>query len=62
MAHARCYFCDAPILPEEATIAVARLYLTVHLRCYERDLAALLVTSKAVRAVEYAGRSRRAAA
>jgi hypothetical protein len=56
--YGRCYFCDAPILPDDATTTVARLYLTVHLACYERDLAATLVTSKAVRSIESAsGRS-----
>jgi hypothetical protein len=61
VAHARCYFCDAPMLPDEATVTVPRVYLTVHSRCYERDLAATLVTSRAIDSVEYA-RGRRHAA
>jgi hypothetical protein len=61
VSYARCYFCDAQILPDDATITVARLYLTVHLACYERDLAATLITSKALRSIECAAARPRAA-
>ena len=44
-----CYLCGKTIAGDDATVAIPRLALKVHLSCYERDVAATKAAPRTVR-------------